>query len=76
MKIGTTELLIILAVVIIIFGPTQIPKLTRMFGKSVKSFKEGMEETEEALGDEPKKGKKSAATKKAEKQDAETPEED
>ena len=76
MKIGTTELLIILAVVIIIFGPTQIPKLTRMFGKSVKSFKDGMEETEEVLEGEPKKGRKSAAAKKAEKQDAETPEED
>lgn len=44
MKIGVTELLIILAVVVIIFGPTQIPKLTKMFGKSVKNFREGMEE--------------------------------
>ena len=43
MKIGTTELLIILVVVIIIFGPTQIPKLTRMIGKSVKEFKKGVE---------------------------------
>ena len=43
MKIGTTELLIILAVVIIIFGRTQIPKLTRMIGKSVKEFKKGVE---------------------------------
>jgi sec-independent protein translocase protein TatA len=42
MKFGTTELLIILAVVVLIFGPTQIPKLTKMFGKSVKSFKDGM----------------------------------
>lgn len=42
MKLGTTELLIILLVVVIIFGPTQIPKLTRMFGKSVKSFREGI----------------------------------
>lgn len=46
MKFGTTELIVILIVVIIIFGPTQIPKLTKMFGKSVKSFKDGMEETE------------------------------
>ena len=46
MRIGTQELIIILIVVIIIFGPTQIPKLTKMFGKSVKSFKDGMEETE------------------------------
>ncbi|MBQ9687276.1 MAG: twin-arginine translocase TatA/TatE family subunit [Oscillospiraceae bacterium] len=44
MRLGTQELIIILIVVIIIFGPTQIPKLTKMFGKSVKNFKDGMEE--------------------------------
>lgn len=48
MKFGTTELIVILAVVVILFGPTQIPKLTRMFGKSVKSFKEGMGVEEES----------------------------
>ena len=48
MKIGTTELLIILVVVIIIFGPTQIPKLTRMIGKSVKEFRKGVEGDEES----------------------------
>ncbi len=47
MKLGTTELIVILLIVIVIFGPSQIPKLTRMFGKSVKNFKEGMEETDE-----------------------------
>ena len=48
MKIGTTELLIILAVVVIIFGPTQIPKLTRMLGKSVKEFRKGISDDETA----------------------------
>ena len=47
MKIGVQELIIVLIVVIVIFGPTQIPKLSKMFGKSVKSFKEGMSEEEE-----------------------------
>ena len=42
MKLGTLELIVILAVVVIIFGPTQIPKLTKMFGKSVKGFREGI----------------------------------
>ena len=42
MKLGVTELLIVLAVVVILFGPSQIPKLTKMFGKSVKNFKDGM----------------------------------
>ena len=43
MKIGVSELLIVLAIVVLIFGPSQIPKLTRMFGQGVKSFKDGME---------------------------------
>ncbi len=54
MKIGPQELLIVLIIVVILFGPQQIPKLTKMFGKSVKSFKEGMEE-----GTEDKDKKKS-----------------
>ena len=49
MRIGTPELLIILLVVVIIFGPTQIPKLTKMFGKSVKSFKDGLKEVEKDI---------------------------
>ena len=44
MRLGTTELILILAVVVIVFGPTQIPKLTRLFGKCVKSFREGVGE--------------------------------
>ena len=44
MKLGFNELLVILLIVVIVFGPTQIPKLTRMFGRSVKEFKEGMDE--------------------------------
>ena len=49
MKIGVQELIIVLIVVIVIFGPTQIPKLSKMFGKSVKSFKDGMSEEEEPI---------------------------
>lgn len=54
MKIGTTELIIILAIVILVIGPTQIPKLSKMFGKSVKEFRNGMEK-EEKQEDEAKK---------------------
>ena len=46
MKLGTTELLIILAIVLLVFGPSQLPKLSKMFGKSVKNIKTGMEEQE------------------------------
>ena len=63
MKIGTQELIVVLIVVMIIFGPTQIPKLTKMFGKSVKSFREGIEDEdggEEAPAEKNTKKKRKA----------------
>lgn len=47
MKLGTTELIVILAIVIIIFGPKQLPKLSKMIGKTVKGFKEGVKDETE-----------------------------
>ena len=47
MKPGVMELLIVLLVVIVIFGPTQIPKLAKMLGKSVKSLRAGMADDED-----------------------------
>ena len=59
MRIGTTELLMILLVVIIIFGPKQLPKLAKMVGKSTKAFKEGLDDAEEEA---PKKAAKTEDT--------------
>ena len=59
MKPGVTELLIVLLVVIVIFGPTQIPKLAKMLGKSVKSLRAGMADEEE----ETKKDKEDTSEK-------------
>ncbi len=53
MKFGTTELLVILAIVVVLFGPTQLPKLARMFGKSIKNFRSGMDEGEEKTAETP-----------------------
>ena len=47
MRPGTTELLIILLVVVVLFGPTQIPKLSKMMGKSIKNLRAGMSEDED-----------------------------
>ena len=49
-KIGTTELLIVLAIVLVIFGPKALPKLGRSMGKTLGSFKKGL--TEEADDEE------------------------
>ena len=41
-KIGTTELLVVLAIVLVIFGPKALPKLGRSLGKTLGSFRKGM----------------------------------
>ncbi|MCC8182641.1 MAG: twin-arginine translocase TatA/TatE family subunit, partial [Clostridiales bacterium] len=46
MKIGVPELLVILLIVVVLFGPTQIPKLTKMLGNSIKNFRDGMKDEE------------------------------
>lgn len=47
--IGGPELIIILIVVLIIFGPKQLPKLGKMFGKTVKEVRTGMEEAQKEM---------------------------
>ena len=47
MKLGMQELLIVLIIVIIVFGPTQIPKLKKMFKKSGKQLKEADSDSED-----------------------------
>ena len=47
MRLGTQELIIILVIVLLIVGPTQIPKLAKLFGKASKKFKEGMSNEED-----------------------------
>ena len=52
MRIGTNELLIILVVVLLIFGPKNLPKLGKMFGKTINGFKKGMEDEESEESEE------------------------
>ncbi len=42
--IGTTELLLIAGVTLLIFGGKKVPELMKGLGKGVKSFKQGMNE--------------------------------
>jgi sec-independent protein translocase protein TatA len=43
MNLGATELLIILAVVLLLFGSTRLPKLAKSFGQASKEFKKGID---------------------------------
>jgi sec-independent protein translocase protein TatA len=42
------EWIIVLAIVLLIFGGTQVPKLARNLGKAQKEFKDGLEEAQRA----------------------------
>ena len=68
MRIGTTELIIILVVALLIFGPKNLPKLGKMFGKTMNNFKKGMEESDDDSDDDEKEEK---TEKKASKKDDE-----
>ena len=57
MKAGMMELLVVLGIVVVIFGPTQIPKLTKMVGKSIKNLRAGMAEDEDEDAAKPRKEK-------------------
>ena len=43
MSLGLPELLIILVVVLVIFGGSQLPKLARGLGSAQREFKKGLE---------------------------------
>lgn len=48
---GVPELLIILVVILLIFGPKNLPKLGSALGKTVKNLREGMGGSKEAEED-------------------------
>ncbi len=52
--IGTTELLIILGIVVVIFGARRLPELGSGLGQAIKNFKKGVS-TKEEIDVTPKK---------------------
>jgi sec-independent protein translocase protein TatA len=51
-NLGTTEIIIIALVVVLLFGGKKIPELMGGIGKGVRSFKKGMNEIEEEINKE------------------------
>lgn len=48
LMIGTSELLLIAALVLLLFGGKKLPEMMRGLGQGVKSFKDGMREVTES----------------------------
>lgn len=47
MNFGTTEIILVVAVLFLLFGASRLPQLAKSLGQSRKAFKEGMREAEE-----------------------------
>ncbi len=50
--IGTTEIIVIGGIALLIFGGKKLPELMRGLGKGVKEFKEGMNEVKEEVNND------------------------
>lgn len=49
-RLGTTEILLILLVVILIFGPAKLPKLGKSVGQAIGNFKRSSKAAENGEG--------------------------
>ncbi|KPD26093.1 twin-arginine translocase TatA/TatE family subunit [Thermus scotoductus] len=71
MNLGMPEILVILVVALLIFGPKKLPELGRSLGQSIREFKRGAQEIREELEktvdvrEEPKPKPVSEASSKA-----------
>lgn len=59
LTIGTTEIIIILILVLLLFGGRKIPELMKGLGKGVKNFKDGMNGIDEDLNEKKEQEKQS-----------------
>lgn len=52
LMIGTSELLLIAALVLLLFGGKKLPEMMKGLGQGVRSFKDGMKENSDPDSDE------------------------
>lgn len=76
LMIGTSELLLIGAVVLLLFGGKKLPEMMKGLGQGIKSFKQGMNEplgesNDNNVSDNAKAEQNTAQTTQAENQTAE-----
>lgn len=56
LMIGTTELLLIAGIALLLFGGKKLPEMMRGLGKGVREFKEGMKDVPQPEGDNENEG--------------------
>ena len=62
MNFGGNELFVILIIVVLLFGPSQLPKVARGFGQAIREFKKAQREITDELERDPGSESKPRAT--------------
>lgn len=61
-RIGAFELILILLIALVVFGPSKLPQVGRSFGEAIKEFRKGSkdltDEFEDLTKDNPESDKK------------------
>jgi sec-independent protein translocase protein TatA len=65
MKLGPMEMVIILVIVLLVFGPGKLPDVAASIGKSLKAFRQGQSAESEAKDESTKKVKSAGRTRKS-----------
>lgn len=65
MRFGPTELLLILAIALLLFGPSKLPDLGKALGKAIKDFKDASKGEESKPAEAAKPAAKSDEAPKA-----------
>lgn len=50
MAIGMPEILVVLIIILVLFGPKKLPELARAIGKSVREYRKGLSTDTEKKG--------------------------
>ncbi|MGX9366705.1 Sec-independent protein translocase protein TatB [Desulfoplanes sp. PS50] len=66
--IGTTEILIILVVALIVIGPTKLPEVAKTLGKALGEFKRMSSDVKRTIDLEAEQAEEAARTKAADKE--------
>jgi len=48
-SVGTTEILVVLVIALLIFGPTKLPELGKSLGRAIREFKKASAELKETI---------------------------
>ena len=48
-SVGTPEILVILVIALLLFGPTKLPDLGRSLGRAIREFKKASSELQETI---------------------------